>query len=89
MRDAGLIPVTGRSPGEEMATHSSILAWRIPWIEEPEGLVPGVTKSQTWLVTEQQQGMKYREGSVFLQRDILPAPNLALKPEDDQETLVT
>ena len=21
-----------------MATHSSILAWRIPWIEEPEGL---------------------------------------------------
>ena len=20
---------------EEMATHSSILAWRIPWIEEP------------------------------------------------------
>ena len=23
---------------EEMATHSSILAWRIPWIEEPCGL---------------------------------------------------
>jgi len=22
---------------EEMATHSSILAWRIPWTEEPEG----------------------------------------------------
>ena len=21
---------------EEMATHSSILAWRIPWIEEPD-----------------------------------------------------
>ena len=21
-----------------MATHSSILAWKIPWIEEPEGL---------------------------------------------------
>ena len=28
---------------KEMATHSSILAWRIPWIEEPGG----VTKSQT------------------------------------------
>ena len=33
-----------RSPGredpleEDMATHSSILAWRIPWIEEPGGL---------------------------------------------------
>ena len=23
---------------EEMATHSSILAWRIPWTEEPVGL---------------------------------------------------
>ena len=23
---------------EEMATHSSILAWRIPWIDEPGGL---------------------------------------------------
>ena len=23
---------------EEMATHSSILAWRIPWTEEPSGL---------------------------------------------------
>ena len=33
-----------RSLGQEdalekkMATHSSILAWRIPWIEEPHGL---------------------------------------------------
>ena len=25
---------------EEMATHSSILAWRIPWMEEPDGLQP-------------------------------------------------
>ena len=31
-----------------MATHSSILAWKIPWTEEPEGLqVHGVTKSDT------------------------------------------
>ena len=33
--DLGLIPGSGRSPGEGMATHSSILAWRIPWTEEP------------------------------------------------------
>ena len=32
--DAGSIPGLGRSPGEEMATHSSVLAWRIPWTEE-------------------------------------------------------
>ena len=34
----GSIPGSGRSPGEEMATHSSILAWRSPWIEQPGGL---------------------------------------------------
>ena len=34
---------------EEMATHYSILAWRMPWSEEPGGLqsVHGVKKSQT------------------------------------------
>ena len=37
--DAGdMIPGLGRSLEEEMATHSSILAWRIPWREEPGGL---------------------------------------------------
>ena len=25
-------------PEKEMATHSNILAWRIPWTEEPGGL---------------------------------------------------
>ena len=30
-----LIPASGRSLGEEMATHSSILAWEIPWTEKP------------------------------------------------------
>ena len=35
---------------EEMATHSSILAWEIPWTEEPGGLqVHEVTRSQTQL----------------------------------------
>ena len=31
----GLIPGAGRSPGGGMATHSSILSWRIPRTEEP------------------------------------------------------
>ena len=30
---------------EEMATHFSILAWEIPWTEEPGRLVHGVTRS--------------------------------------------
>ena len=35
---------------KEMATHSSVLAWRIPWTEEPGGLqVLGVSQSQTRL----------------------------------------
>ena len=29
---------SGRSPGEGNGYHSSILAWRIPWTEEPEEL---------------------------------------------------
>jgi len=33
--DTGSTPGLGRSLEEEMATHSSILAWRIPWTEEP------------------------------------------------------
>ena len=35
---------------KEMATHSSILAWRIPWMEELGGLtVHGVAKNRTQL----------------------------------------
>ena len=34
-RDTGSIPGWGRFPGEEMAAHSSILVWEIPWTEEP------------------------------------------------------
>ena len=35
--DVSSIPGSGRSPGE-MATCPSILAWEIPWTEEPGGL---------------------------------------------------
>ena len=38
-RDTGLIPGSGRDPLEkEMATHSSVIAWEIPWTEESDGL---------------------------------------------------
>ena len=37
LRDAGSIPGSGRSLEEGVATHSSILARRIPWTEEPGG----------------------------------------------------
>ena len=31
----GLFLGLGRSPGKRNGTHSSILAWKIPWTEEP------------------------------------------------------
>ena len=34
---------------KEMATHSRILAWRVPWTEEPDGYRPWGRKSRTWL----------------------------------------
>ena len=37
-RDLGSIPGLGRSLEKGMATHSSTLAWRIPWTEEPDRL---------------------------------------------------
>ena len=38
IRDPDSIPGSGRSPGGGMAIHSSVLAWRRPWTEEPGGL---------------------------------------------------
>ena len=36
--DVGSIPGSGRSPGEGNDYPSTILAWKIPWTEEPGGL---------------------------------------------------
>ena len=38
MRVMGSIPSLGISPGGGHRTYASILAWRIPWTEEPGGL---------------------------------------------------
>ena len=49
-RDMGFIPGWDDPLEEEMATHSSIPAWEIPWTEEPGGLQSiGSQKSQTQL----------------------------------------
>ena len=41
---------------KEIAAHSSILAWKIQWTEEPGGLQSmKLQKSQTWLNSKQQQ----------------------------------
>ena len=39
MQESSVRSLSQEDPLEkEMATHSSILAWRIPWMEEPGGL---------------------------------------------------
>ena len=49
MQEAWVWSLGREDPLEKgMPTHSSILAWKLPWTEEPGGL-QGVTKSQTWL----------------------------------------
>ena len=41
MRETEVRSLGQEDPLEEgMATHSSVLAWRIPWTEEPGGLQP-------------------------------------------------
>ena len=51
MQETWLRSLGQEDPLEEgMAAHSSLLAWRIPWTEEPGGLQSmGLTKSQTLL----------------------------------------
>ena len=50
------IPGLRRSPGEGNGNHSSILAWRIPWTEEPGGLQSmGLKRVRYSLGIEQQQ----------------------------------
>ena len=43
---------------KEMAAHSSILAWKIPWTEKPSGLQSlGLQRVRRDLATKQQQTM--------------------------------
>ena len=53
LRDAGLIPGWGRSPGGGHGNPSSFLDWRNPWTEKPGDYSPQVAKSQTWLGSTQ------------------------------------
>ena len=50
VKDAGLIPGSGRSPEEDMTTHSSFIAWRIAMDRGTwRATAHMVTKSQTQL----------------------------------------
>ena len=54
--DVDLVPSWADPLEKGMATNSSILAWRIPWTEEPGGLqTMGSQRVRHDLVTKQQQ----------------------------------
>ena len=52
--DLGLIPGLGRSLEKEMATHSNILAWEIPWTEKPGRLQSMDHKSVRYVLATKQ-----------------------------------
>ena len=54
---------------KEMATHSSTLAWRIPWTEEPGGLQSTGFKESD--MTEQLSTAQQREHTEFLPHNAL------------------
>ena len=69
--NAGIQEMQGRSLGwedplkEGMETHSSTLAWEIPWTEEPGGLQSmGSQRVRHDVVTDQQQQMPFCESSL-------------------------
>ena len=48
MLETWVLPPGQEDPLEEgVTTHSSLLAWKILWTEEPGGLQSGVSKSRT------------------------------------------
>ena len=59
---------------KEMATHSSILAWRIPWTEEPGGFSPwghkgGDMTEHTHITSPQLQG--WSRARLIIQNPVL------------------
>ena len=57
-----------------MATHSSILAWKILWTEEPDGLQSMESQSQTWL-----SDWAYTKYKSPLSENIIPSPEHSLE----------
>ena len=61
-RDGSSIPEWEKSPEEGIATHSSIVAWRIPWMENPldgeawRAMVHRVAESTNWSDSARTQG---------------------------------
>ena len=74
IREAGSIPWLGRASGGSMAIHSSVLAWRISWTEEPGELqsMGSQRVGHDWLTFRQE----YWSGLPFPSPGDLPDPGI-------------
>ena len=61
---------------KEVATHSGVLAWRIPWTEEPGGL-PSIGL-QGWDTSRRLTHHRAKEGRPRLRRACTPSPHLVV-----------
>ena len=73
-RDVSLIPRLEDPLGKEMAIHTSILTWGIPWTEEPGGLTPMGSQRlrnnlMTKTTTNSSTGYNLKESKIVL-RDL-------------------
>jgi len=66
---------------EGMATHSSTLAWRIPWTEEPGRLQSMGSQSQIWLKWLSTQACSPSEGEGIGLHHLSPASSPASSPD--------
>ena len=68
MQDMWILSLSQEDPlKEEMATHSSILAWEIPWTDEPGGLQRmELQRVGNHLATKQQSIIYKKEKSVIM-----------------------
>ena len=64
---------------KEMATHSSILAWKIPQTDEPS-VFTGSQRVRSSLATEQQQLMKTKKNILFKTNNFLASSILEIPP---------
>ena len=72
--DPDLIPRSGRSPGEGMATCTTILAWRIPWTEESGWIQSMGSQRHDWVTNTWQLQW---DGSLSFDMQILENYTLA------------
>ena len=67
IRNTGLILGWENALEEGMATHSSILAWRIPWTEEPGG---------AWFIETQKSWSQLKQLSMHAHKMTIKTPSL-------------